>query len=155
MGVCCSACSLEEFDFHDECKRHGWSRLNVLVERLASELERFHYLVGVSDTRVEAHLVPQAPRSPALMGTALGLLSQQLGTVRTNCIDSLDRTNVVQSLLARPVLQSQLRVSISSTKCLFLDYSIRYFFRVLYIKHKYSHNENLRELLIQITSLSI
>lgn len=107
---CPRTCSLEEFDFHRECKRYGWSRLNLLVERLASDLERFHYLMGVSDVRVEAHLEPQAARSPALAGPGISLFSQQLGTVRTNCIDCLDRTNVVQSLLARRVLQAQLRV---------------------------------------------
>lgn len=33
--------------------------------------------------------------------------SEQKGVFRTNCIDSLDRTNVVQSLLARRSLQAQ------------------------------------------------
>lgn len=35
---------------------------------------------------------------------------QQEGIFRTNCIDCLDRTNVVQSLLARESLQLQLKV---------------------------------------------
>ena len=39
------------------------------------------------------------------------VLSQQDGIFRTNCIDCLDRTNVVQSLIAKEVLQSQLTVS--------------------------------------------
>ncbi len=34
----------------------------------------------------------------------------QEGVFRTNCIDCLDRTNVVQSLLGRSVLQDQLKV---------------------------------------------
>ena len=33
-----------------------------------------------------------------------------LGSVRTNCVDCLDRTNVLQSLVARQVVQTQLRV---------------------------------------------
>lgn len=37
-----------------------------------------------------------------------GVLSAQLGTVRTNCIDCLDRTNVVQSALARYFLNRHL-----------------------------------------------
>lgn len=37
------------------------------------------------------------------------LLSQE-GTFRSNCMDCLDRTNVIQNLLARRSLQSQLRV---------------------------------------------
>ena len=38
-------------------------------------------------------------------------LAQQTGTFRSNCMDCLDRTNVIQSLLARRSLQSQLQVS--------------------------------------------
>lgn len=35
---------------------------------------------------------------------------EQSGTFRSNCMDCLDRTNVIQSLLARRSLQSQLQV---------------------------------------------
>lgn len=38
-------------------------------------------------------------------------LAQQRGVFRSNCMDCLDRTNVIQSLLARRSLQSQLQVS--------------------------------------------
>ncbi len=34
----------------------------------------------------------------------------QQGVFRTNCIDCLDRTNVVQSMLAQKCLESQLQV---------------------------------------------
>lgn len=36
-------------------------------------------------------------------------LTKQLGTVRTNCMDNLDRTNVVQASLAKWTLNKQLR----------------------------------------------
>ena len=39
------------------------------------------------------------------------VLVQQEGIFRSNCMDCLDRTNVIQSLLARRSLQSQLQVS--------------------------------------------
>lgn len=35
--------------------------------------------------------------------------SQQKGTIRTNCIDCLDRTNVVQGMMGRKALESLLR----------------------------------------------
>lgn len=35
------------------------------------------------------------------------ILLNQTGTFRTNCVDCLDRTNVVQSLLARHMLNIQ------------------------------------------------
>jgi len=37
------------------------------------------------------------------------VISQQAGLIRTNCIDNLDRTNVVQTMFARHVLTQQLR----------------------------------------------
>ena len=39
------------------------------------------------------------------------VLMNQSGVFRTNCMDCLDRTNVVQGLLAREALQEQLTVS--------------------------------------------
>ena len=41
------------------------------------------------------------------------VLKQQEGMFRSNCMDCLDRTNVIQSLLARRSLQSQLEVGIA------------------------------------------
>ena len=38
------------------------------------------------------------------------ILNFQNGVIRTNCMDCLDRTNVVQSLIARFILEKQLRV---------------------------------------------
>ena len=40
-----------------------------------------------------------------------GVISRQEGIFRVNCMDCLDRTNVIQSLLARRSLQSQLQVN--------------------------------------------
>lgn len=42
------------------------------------------------------------------------ILVQQSGVFRSNCMDCLDRTNVIQSLLARRSLQSQLQVRMAS-----------------------------------------
>jgi len=36
-------------------------------------------------------------------------IEEQTGTVRTNCIDCLDRTNVTQSMIGRKILESQLQ----------------------------------------------
>ena len=44
------------------------------------------------------------------MGADGSVSSLQDGVFRTNCIDCLDRTNVVQSLIARKSLQDQLQV---------------------------------------------
>lgn len=70
----------EAFDFHTECRKMRWDRLNILIDRLAHEQDEFGYF----------HLTKAGV-----------LLSSQDGVFRTNCIDCLDRTNVVQSMLAR------------------------------------------------------
>lgn len=76
----------EAFDFHAECKKMRWDRLNILIDRLAHEQDEF----GVFHLR---------------SGT---LHSAQDGVFRTNCVDCLDRTNVVQSMLAKRSLQQTL-----------------------------------------------
>jgi phosphatidylinositol 4-phosphatase len=78
----------EAFDFHAECKKMRWDRLNILIDRLAHEQEDF----AVFHLRRDGMLI-----------------SSQEGVFRTNCIDCLDRTNVVQSMLAKRSLQSTLQ----------------------------------------------
>lgn len=55
--------------------------------------------------------LPNSVNSFFLVDTDGAVQVQQEGTFRSNCMDCLDRTNVVQSLLARQSLQSQLRVN--------------------------------------------
>lgn len=68
-----------------------WERLNILIDRLAHEQDEFGQFLLARDG---------------------ALISQQDGVFRTNCIDCLDRTNVVQSMLARRALQFVFEVSI-------------------------------------------
>lgn len=77
----------ESFDFHAECRKMQWHRLNILIDRLAHEQDEF----GVFHVKTD--------------GT---VLQSQTGVFRTNCIDCLDRTNVVQSLLAKRSLRQVL-----------------------------------------------
>ncbi|XP_046814003.1 phosphatidylinositol-3-phosphatase SAC1 isoform X1 [Vespa crabro] len=77
----------EAFDFHAECRRLRWDRLNILMDRLAHDQEQMSYFLLTRDGL---------------------LLSVQDGVFRTNCIDCLDRTNVVQSMLAKRVLNEVL-----------------------------------------------
>ncbi|KAJ8273172.1 hypothetical protein GJAV_G00098440 [Gymnothorax javanicus] len=76
------------FDFHKECSRMRWDRLQILVDAVSETQDDFGYFLVDADGKV---------------------LTQQDGTFRSNCMDCLDRTNVVQSLLARRSLQSQLQ----------------------------------------------
>ncbi|CED82657.1 Phosphoinositide phosphatase SAC1 [Phaffia rhodozyma] len=73
-----------QFDFHHECRGMKFENVSKLVHQLDRTFANQGYF-------------------------ELGPLSKtQKGTFRTNCIDCLDRTNVVQSAFARSVLTTQL-----------------------------------------------
>ncbi|KAF9420528.1 hypothetical protein HW555_003278 [Spodoptera exigua] len=78
----------EPFDFHAECRSMRYYRLNVLIDRIKLEQAEFGYFLSRGGT----------------------ILLRQNGVFRTNCVDCLDRTNVVQSLLARLQLTAALRL---------------------------------------------
>lgn len=75
----------EPFDFHKECSKMRWERLSLLMDKL------------------EESLAVQGYYSASPSGNTL---SEQKSVVRTNCMDCLDRTNVVQSMLARRALRA-------------------------------------------------
>ena len=84
----------EYFDFHHECRNMRWDRLSILMDRLSQDQESLGYFLYRDGV----------------------VLLEQDGIFRTNCIDCLDRTNVVQSMLARRHLQSALtKMSILQT----------------------------------------
>ncbi|XP_010790727.1 phosphatidylinositol-3-phosphatase SAC1-B [Notothenia coriiceps] len=76
------------FDFHKECSRMRWHRLQILLDMVAEMQDELGYFLVDADGKVLLH---------------------QDGTFRSNCMDCLDRTNVIQSMLAQRALQSQLR----------------------------------------------
>ncbi|KAK4049589.1 Phosphoinositide phosphatase sac1 [Microbotryomycetes sp. JL201] len=87
------------FDFHHECKGLRFDRVSVLIDGLGDELQRQGYFF---------HDATQSPSRPQ---------QTQTSVVRTNCMDCLDRTNVVQSALGKWVLNNQLRqIGVLSTK---------------------------------------
>lgn len=82
------------FDYHNETRGLQWHRTQLLLERLGDALEKQQYFRGVD--------------MPADMEGRLEVRNHQTSVVRTNCMDCLDRTNVVQSMLARYALNRQL-----------------------------------------------
>ncbi|WFD25676.1 Phosphoinositide phosphatase sac1 [Malassezia nana] len=78
------------FDFHNECKGMKFERVSKLIQHLQEQ--------GLSSSDSFSLDTTGAPR-----------LRMQTSVVRTNCMDCLDRTNVVQSMVARWVLNDQLR----------------------------------------------
>ena len=82
------------FDFHNETKGLRWDRALMLLDRLMAALLEGQYFRGLG-----------------LPGDSQGRLdvrNKQINVVRTNCMDCLDRTNVVQTMLARWTLTRQL-----------------------------------------------
>lgn len=82
------------FDFHNETKGLQWHRAQLLLDQLGDALEKQQYFRGVD--------------MPGDHEGRLEVRNHQTSVVRTNCMDCLDRTNVVQSMLARNVLNRQL-----------------------------------------------
>lgn len=76
------------FDFHKECKNMRWDRLNLLLDQVAEIQDELSYF---------------------LVDSAGKVVTNQEGVFRSNCMDCLDRTNVIQSMLARRSLQAQLQ----------------------------------------------
>ncbi|TKY58358.1 Phosphoinositide phosphatase SAC7 [Spatholobus suberectus] len=76
------------FDFHHICGHIHFDRLSILYDQISDFLERNGYL---------------------LLNEKGEKMKEQLGVVRTNCIDCLDRTNVTQSMIGRNMLEYQLR----------------------------------------------
>ncbi|CAF1109646.1 unnamed protein product [Adineta steineri] len=78
----------EDFDFHKECAGMRYDRLTILLGRIIADQDDYSYFSMAKDGALQ---------------------TQQTGVFRTNCVDCLDRTNVVQTLLAKRILEQQLK----------------------------------------------
>ncbi|KAJ1355921.1 hypothetical protein KIN20_013511 [Parelaphostrongylus tenuis] len=79
------------FDFHKECQAMQWHRLSLLRDQLLPEISNFGFFAS-SFGYSESDLTQRS----------------QTGFIRTNCMDCLDRTNVVQAMIARESLTEQM-----------------------------------------------
>ena len=77
------------FDFHHYCGGDQYQALKVMVQKVDKDLAQHGYFIENMTRRSVENL--------------------QLGVFRTNCLDSLDRTNVAQSKLGMVILQLQMR----------------------------------------------
>lgn len=82
-----SAFRLVPFDFHKKCGATNYHRLAELWSEVECDYQKFGSFIQDED----------------------GAVRRQAGVFRTNCIDCLDRTNVVQGYLARHQLEDLLR----------------------------------------------
>jgi len=83
------------FDFHNETKGLKWHRAQLLLDELHEPLlkqQYFHGMYSINDRSGRADV-----------------RNTQRSVVRTNCMDCLDRTNLVQSMLGRFALNRMLQ----------------------------------------------
>jgi hypothetical protein len=81
------------FDFHNETKGLRWDRAQLLMDQLEQPVLKHGYFRGVDMPGDSGHVEVRR---------------HQTAVVRTNCMDCLDRTNVVQSMLGRFILSRML-----------------------------------------------
>ena len=81
----------EFYDFHFACKGQKFERANLLIDKINPVNKYFKYYVEDIDEKKVINL--------------------QNGVMRTNCLDCLDRTNLIQSKVAFDILTTIL------TKC--------------------------------------
>uniref|UniRef100_A0A0D9YTK8 SAC domain-containing protein n=1 Tax=Oryza glumipatula TaxID=40148 RepID=A0A0D9YTK8_9ORYZ len=76
------------FDFHRICGHIHFERLSQLYDQIEDYLKKHRYfLLNGKGEKIE----------------------EQTGTIRTNCVDCLDRTNVTQSMIGGKILENQLQ----------------------------------------------
>ncbi|KAG0087318.1 hypothetical protein BGZ93_011042 [Podila epicladia] len=80
------------FDFHQECSKMRWHRVSLLLDHFHSDLVSQGYF-----------------KAETTKDGQIRVSHRQTSVVRTNCMDCLDRTNVVQSVISRWVLTRQLQ----------------------------------------------
>lgn len=80
--------TFQYWDFHHECAKLHYENIDKLVALIQSKIDEIGFSVVKGDSNVD---------------------QKQNGVVRTNCVDCLDRTNVVQSVIARKNLEKQLK----------------------------------------------
>lgn len=74
------------FDFHDYCRGMRFENVSILIDRIYEFIKEIRYCWVDDD----------------------GMICEQRGVFRINCIDCLDRTNIVMTAVAKAVMDIQL-----------------------------------------------
>jgi hypothetical protein len=84
----------------------GWDRIHILVDKIKDGLDKDGYVLFLCFSTFFCQLLHSYFRINEDGSNAQKI---QTGVVRTNCMDNLDRTNVVQATIAKWILDQQLR----------------------------------------------
>lgn len=113
---------LVNFDFHHECKNMKYENIEKLVRTIQDDIDRAKYFVATITPIQSTNGTNGRQSSHSFVNLWQHVAAGQLfsdryewhidqlqdGVIRTNCIDCLDRTNVVQSVFAGKQLDKQL-----------------------------------------------
>ncbi|MCJ1313415.1 inositol polyphosphate 5-phosphatase [Agyrium rufum] len=86
-----------EFDFHAET-RGSFESANLIRRKIQAHVDGFAYFL--SDTFSPNDVREKEP------GNNMAVILQQEGVFRTNCLDCLDRTNLIQTIVSRMALEA-------------------------------------------------
>lgn len=92
---------LINWDFHHECRKMKYENISKLVDMCKDDMEQMGWFC--------ARVSSVSSGSSASTRLEWEVTRRQTGVLRTNCVDCLDRTNVVQSVFARIILDRQLK----------------------------------------------
>lgn len=93
------------YDFHAETKGpRGYEQASMVRHLIESSADGFAYYLAEQ----AAHL-PQASKEKAVTNNRSVVILQQEGVFRTNCLDCLDRTNLIQTIISQMALESFLQ----------------------------------------------
>lgn len=90
------------YDFHAEVKNGRWDRLSILLDQVIPTLLNHGYF------QASANHCNSGSSTTRHNGMSFRIDKLQNGVIRTNCMDCLDRTNVVQSIFSRYILFQQI-----------------------------------------------
>ena len=93
------------FDFHGKCKKMKWENLSQLVNIVKEQINEYSSFVAKINVGFDKK---NEERVELRDNKNITIVQKQIGCFRTNCMDCLDRTNVVQGVFSRYVAFEQL-----------------------------------------------
>eukprot|EP01132_Coremiostelium_polycephalum_P001097 gene1097-1390_t len=100
------------FDFHHICKGMRYDKISILIDQIKDKLHTNSFFFVKNGE----------------------IVSKQKGIMRTNCIDNLDRTNVVQSQITRTSLLDQFN-SLNLSRDILKTFEFEYIFKNTWADH--------------------
>ncbi|KAI0389036.1 SacI homology domain-containing protein [Xylariaceae sp. FL0594] len=89
-----------DYDFHAETRTVGYEAAREIRRYIEHSAEGFaYYLAEKTDDLVDFESEPKS-------GSRMVVVLQQEGVFRTNCLDCLDRTNLIQSLISQMAVEA-------------------------------------------------